>query len=306
MQAQFLTWYLWKRLFRSLPRHPLFISQYAPSKPSRRKKEPTQRSFRQRLLRAFLVVVSLAILIPIMVILAIPGVSLVFVFILFGGTIIGMSSAFSVASQITRYYEKNQVSILGVTVPGIAGMSWALAIRYLRINKQARQLRRLIVVFYAMIAVGILSFLSVFPFLAILDTSAITTTDLLELAIYPAIDFILIILMIMLDMMQSIMIGVLIGVIVANVRQGNRDANIASMSLFLLLQSVFYIVFISFASLIGSVVDSTILNGILRLWLLFVLREITLRLLWRQFTVVLNTSTHEINELVAFSPSQQA
>lgn len=303
---QWMTFRLARALYKSLPRHPMFWYDYSPT-PSREPLTP-----RQRLIRAGLVILLVISACPIMAVAVLPGAFTLLFIVMLGGTIAGLHAANGISGLIGGVREQGRYDLVGVTPEGIFGLSWALGARFLRMQRGARRLRRLILSLYiaGALLVGLAAVM--LPFFQ-LDPSMFMGTsadfqvdhDVLYNRLLALFNILLLLAFVRLDYTQSMVSAALIGMVAPTMARRRVDASIMGFGLFLGLQfGVYVVIFLVDFTLLGAVLDGLGVNGIITrlvlVGLALALREGLLHWMWRVVADELNTSLPELERFAGF------
>jgi hypothetical protein len=277
-----MTLRLWRIFYNSLPRHPLFW-QSLNSNPEA--SATSGKGWQWRVWQAGSALFGLVIFMGLLA-FGIPILFLSYLFVFIGGLVGGGNAAVGVSGAIAEEQEKGRYDLLALSPPGMFGTGWALATRFLRTNRNALRLAKLIRAFHLICFLGVIFMVAVN---AIFAVSLGMVSSLLELGIVEMVVVLLLIIALHLDFIQARLLGAMIGILAPTLNQRRVESGMTAIGIFLIAQMTIYLVIYSSINLLIALgVESALLLAFLTLVFVFLLHEIALYSIWRMMRERLN------------------
>lgn len=216
-------------------------------------------------------------------------------FLALGGTIFGLVWTSSIATTIARLRRSGLYDLLSITPPGGLGVSWSISVACLhrdrafrRTSAEIRGVTVLLIGFVLISGVGLMLSPADYP----LERSLAQLSAIIGLLVAAYLDF-----------QQSIILALEAGIAGANLAEQQADVRIKSFGLFIGLQLLTYLAAFSVGFLVLPVIYAalgltSVLAGLslslLRILLLYTIRNLIIALLWRQLALRLNTDANDL------------
>lgn len=290
------TWKLWRALRNPPALHPVFLrTVLLPYRP-----KPPSTTWAGMVIKS---VLSLGEYSPT---LLIPVIPLIWIIL---GITYGLDCALRVGSAIAREHENDTFNLLSLSPAGALGASWAICTSTLYRNRDFDRLREIV---RASMVVGA-------AFILILGlTVLVVHSDTFsrfpappEPTIVHTANFLGVIAALYLEFVQSTLLGCLLGMFIPTYAHGRLDSSLYAVGGYLLLQVTTYLL----AFFIGFVILPDSLNNlpfkseyieivltVLRLFVFFLIREVTLTILWRLLIERLNAYPSELDLVIQAVP----
>jgi hypothetical protein len=281
-----MTLRLWRIFYQSLPRHPLFwLSLHRPPE-KRSRGEGWQYWLRQFSSAVFGILIFVGILA-----LGIPLLFFSFLLIFAGGLFAGGNAAAGISTAIGREQEKGRFDLVSLSPPGMFGAAWALATRFLRTNRRALRLMKLIRAFHLICFLGAMSILAMN---AMLNISTGDVESLADLGIVEMLIVVLLVGTLHLDVIQAVLMGALFGILAPTYQARRVDSSMTAVGMFLAVQLLIYLAVFSSLNLTAALVVrlgvemSLLPLALFALIFVFLAHEIALYWIWRMVQQRLN------------------
>jgi hypothetical protein len=221
------------------------------------------------------------------------------IFVIFAGTIYGITSALTISGAIINERLQGRYLILGVTPSGFLGASWALCSLSIQNSVVLRQLRNILRSVYTM-----MTLIMVLPFILatlfyVVNSNSREIYDLWS-AIFLAFCFLTFCLV---DFFQSACVGSLIGIIAAHHSETRSNTQNSVISNFLSLQMGVYLM-AGFLCLyiipsLFSVIDHPItpFYGVICVGTIYAVREVLIITLWHGLALTIDDDVNQLNTL---------
>ncbi|MBC8098023.1 MAG: hypothetical protein H7Y11_01150 [Armatimonadetes bacterium] len=269
---------LWRALFTTFPRHPLFWQPQAV--------RPTRRYPRwvlwTRMLVFIVLVCGVLWLLPFALAIIIAVVYLVpFV----GALLIGGRTAFGVSSSITREQRNGRYELAALAPSGAFGAAWALATRHLRGDRSAIQLRRAIIILQG----------ALFALIAVISVVQISNVinnryPIGESGFDDLLTGLIAIAILHIDLWQALLTGALLGVLMPTYGSARLDTALATLGIFMGIQIGIYVIVLFSLSIFNTLTgyESALPLVIVGLILMLSLHELALHVIWDKLVQQLN------------------
>ncbi|HEX2622459.1 MAG TPA: hypothetical protein VHL11_20005 [Phototrophicaceae bacterium] len=289
------TWQLWQTLHGDSLRHPLFkLSNHQKLIPNNQPGKPWRRWIIDFLPVTLLVMIVVGAWL--LALLTIAGLVLI---LLTGGFIYGLIAVIGISRDLARHRTGGRYDLIALSPGGVYGANQAVAASFLQRVRLLNYLRGIMNYLY----VGAAILLPLIMLIALMFTSRPITKyseNLFEIRFFPIIlNAMLVAGLHYLDFTRSALTGTLTGMITPTYTGGSGETRFIALLFYLTIQVTVYTVFwtigiVTLNHLFNQTDNGTILivSG-LRLGLMLILREITLRGLWYLLLWRLNISQSE-------------
>jgi hypothetical protein len=285
------SWYLWQALHTEQPRHPIFrIDRREYTDPPR---------LLTKLLTDVLPFGVLALMVFSAWLLAIAFIAGLIFLLVFSGLIYGWIAAYGVSREVAKYRANGRYDLVALTPHGVFGATWAIGANFLQKTDSLGYLRWAMTRLYA---VGICLLTLTLVFCAVFFNSQLTRygDNSFQLYLLPGIANAFLWLGIhFLDFTRGGLLGTLIGWLAPTYTNNRREAHLLALALYLIFQIFTYIVFwlvgweICGWMFAAAGITSPVVVNLVRLMLVVLIREGTLRGLWAMLLWRLNVSPAE-------------
>ncbi len=273
-----LSWSLWRRLKRSIPGHPAYqrviIQQPQPM--------------------PWYAGCGIIIAAPLVIL---PGLILM-------SAVYGLRWAVQIAGAIAREREAGMYDLLALTPLGSFGISWVITSAYLHRNESLEQIQ----------SAGAWLMRAFFTLVVMLSAASFSLTPVIPSDANPALGQFIIPLYLVtfglavyLDHIQSVALACIVGMLVPTYATRRMDAGLAASGIYLLIQIATYALTLLLGfSLIPALFDSLGWTGfgatfalpVIRVTILWGVREAAIRYLWLRLVRETNTTLSEVQTVL--------
>lgn len=222
----------------------------------------------------------------------IPIETILNLFLVVGSSAGGLNAAVGISAALGREREQGRYELVGLTLPGAVGATWAIAARHLCRSTWSQFLH------YGLTLLHLAGLLA-------LGISFVTNPvggSLAQVLNY-ALSLLIFLLLIRVDYIQTVVLGALLGMVVPNFIPSRGDAYRVGLSAFVGLQLGSIILLILIEASLGRTLflfglqADLVAAGLLRLVILYGLRETAVAALWFLLAWQLNTDLNEVRTI---------